>query len=183
MALSPQLLRVVLGMHHTSKAPEIVLQETEHYTNDHVPSLSLVLRGQQPKYLKFSTPQLHVALRGNEFLGHFVQKIPDNLLELSFQSPQNEQILFKDLVDNFSTIVQNYEFQIICHNKTRSLSLYHYPLLEDNTLKGAVVLLQDITEHKQLQQQLLQNQKMDAIGLLASGITHDFKNMLSYEKL
>ena len=49
----------------------------------------------------------------------------------------------------------------------------------EGRLSGYRGIAHDVTERKRLEQQLLQAQKMESIGLLAGGVAHEFNNILT----
>jgi two-component system, cell cycle sensor histidine kinase and response regulator CckA len=61
----------------------------------------------------------------------------------------------------------------------RTLHLSITSLLDDPHIRGVITNARDVTESQKLQDQLLQSQKMDAVGRLAGGIAHDFNNLIT----
>ncbi|MEW6732615.1 MAG: PAS domain S-box protein [Acidobacteriota bacterium] len=66
------------------------------------------------------------------------------------------------------------------NNIERIISVNGAPIYEKGgTIIGAVLVFQDVTEQRKLQEEMLKASKLESIGILAGGIAHDFNNILT----
>jgi two-component system, sporulation sensor kinase A len=110
-----------------------------------------------------------------EIIGNaFDALVPEDLIKDGELEILRSQILTKGFVRNYITDRIKKDGRRVTVAETATLIKD-----EKNNLVGRAIILRDITERIRLEQQLVQNEKMLAIGTLSASLAHEIKNPLN----
>ncbi|MDP8208859.1 MAG: PAS domain S-box protein [Candidatus Electryonea clarkiae] len=89
--------------------------------------------------------------------------------------------LVQDVLLNWTKTGLSHEVKLISRNDSkRYVSESIAPIKDkDSNLFGVVIVFRDVTEKRDLNEELIKAQKLESLGILAGGIAHDFNNILS----
>ena len=121
-----------------------------------------------------------------KMLGYKFSKLRDKYID-SMLSIRNvgSDVIVENLVREFLVISEVIEIRnkliLVSNDQTQyRINLSCAPVLDDGyDLIGAVLVFRDTTEEQYLNEKISHISKMDALGQLASGVAHDFNNVLS----
>ncbi len=92
------------------------------------------------------------------------------------------EIKIPEYTNNKSEFIQNKSLILENESLKKIKVLYNIsPIIANDSvkIKGAVIVLQDITYKERIEEDLAKQEKLKSIGILAGGIAHDFNNFLT----
>lgn len=102
--------------------------------------------------------------------------VESNLLDVFAEVPKLTDLIRKSIEENVAQAF--FRVPIRFNRKNTICKANTLPIQDGNRCIGCIVLLEDITEHEKLREQLQLSENLSSIGLLAAGVAHEINNPL-----
>lgn len=135
-----------------------------------------ILKLDERNLIQEANPRMKVMCGSEEVVGRHIY---------DFLDADNQRRFQKIIALNRSGQPVQEEVEILAKNRLPvTVLLSSVPTFdEDGRYAGCEAIITDLSETKKMQRQLIQSSKMEALGTMAGGFAHEFKNILQAIKL
>jgi PAS domain S-box-containing protein len=147
----------------------------ENYTNSIIESIrSGVIAVNNDKLITMANQE------AKNILGTEYECIGQSLTDVFDFYEKVKDSIYKAFKENLSN--EEIELTINKNEKEMIIKISVYPLNFQNVKKGLVIIIDDITELKNMQKELMRNEKLASLGELSTGVAHEIRNPLGIIK-
>ncbi len=131
-------------------------------------------------WIKDNLEIIYMSPSAERITGYTAQEFIDNPKLLDEVAHPEDDLSCRKHTQDLRSACYEKEFRIFNKDgEMRWLSHICEPIYIEGRFFGRRVSNRDITDRKVMEGQLIQSQKMESLGLLAGGIAHDFRNLLT----